>query len=252
MKIAIINADFAKENLAKYGDFADMAVTMLEQTRAARDEAEYVTFNVHKDHFPSLEQLRNFDGIYITGSQFDAFDTSTGWIVRLRELLSTVLTTEGFPPVAGVCFGHQIVASSLGCTVNRNVKGFEGGIVSVQLTPEAKKLGLLQKPGDNPVDSIQIAEIHNDIVYDVPSGYTNLGYSSKCAIQGLYRKNKLFTLQGHPEFVTDVVVSILRTMGTRKLLEDAEVKKLEHESFASTNDGYNAAAYLWKLFKLEI
>ncbi|SCU88461.1 LAFA_0E12838g1_1 [Lachancea sp. 'fantastica'] len=252
MKIAIINADFAQENLAKYGDFADMAVTMLEQTRDFGDEAEYVTYNAHKDQFPSIDQLRSYDGIYITGSKFDAFDTSIGWIIRLRDMLSTILTTDGFPPVAGVCFGHQIVAASLGCRVDRNVKGFEGGIVSVQLTPEAKRLGLLQKPGENPVDSIQMADVHNDIVYDMPTGYTNIGSSSKCSIQGLYKKSKVFTLQSHPEFVTDVVVSILHSKRTQKLLEEAQVKKMEQDSLMSVNDGYFAATFIWKLYKLEI
>ncbi|SCV03398.1 LAME_0H10110g1_1 [Lachancea meyersii CBS 8951] len=188
MRIVILNADSIKKNLQKYGDFASMAITMLEQTRDPIDKAEYVTFDVYKEEFPPLEELKGCSGIYITGSEFDAHHKSIPWIIRLRQLLNTVLTTEGFPPVAGVCFGHQIVAASLGSKVDRNDQGFEGGIVSVKLTEDAIKLGLLQKEDEKPVETVEIAEVHNDIVYDLPEGYKNIGYTSKCPIQGLYKK----------------------------------------------------------------
>ncbi|SCU87905.1 LADA_0E06942g1_1 [Lachancea dasiensis] len=252
MRVAILNCDFAKRYLEQYGDFADMAITMLEKTRGQCEMTDFTVYQVHKNEFPTLDILREFSGIYITGSESDSFDNSTPWIIRLRQLVAELLKNEDYPPIAGVCFGHQIVASSLGCKVARNVKGFEGGIVDLQLTSDAVNAGLFQRSPDSPTKNLKIVEVHHDIVYEVPQGYTNVGSSSKCSIQGLYKKNRLFTLQGHPEFVTEVSSRILDNMYQCNHLTSKERNDLEASSQKQDNQGYFAATYIWKLFCQDI
>lgn len=51
--------------------------------------------------------------------------------------------------------------------------------------------------------------MHKDIVYGYPSSVEELGYSPVCDNQGMYIKNKLITVQGHPEFTKEIVEEIL-------------------------------------------
>ena len=51
--------------------------------------------------------------------------------------------------------------------------------------------------------------MHRDIIADFPPGVEKLGSSVKCANQGMYQKNRVITVQGHPEFTHDIVEEIL-------------------------------------------
>lgn len=59
--------------------------------------------------------------------------------------------------------------------------------------------------------------MHRDIVYPTPSvtGPVNIGASSRCAIHGLYCKDRYISVQGHPEYNTKIVCNIVdaRTPG---------------------------------------
>ena len=50
--------------------------------------------------------------------------------------------------------------------------------------------------------------MHQDIVYTYPPGVERLGQTPKCDVQGMYVKNRLVTVQGHPEFNCDIVSEI--------------------------------------------
>ena len=51
--------------------------------------------------------------------------------------------------------------------------------------------------------------MHRDIVYDCPKGVELIGHSPRCEVQGMYAKNRLITIQGHPEFTKEIVSSII-------------------------------------------
>ncbi|CDF91922.1 ZYBA0S16-00122g1_1 [Zygosaccharomyces bailii CLIB 213] len=249
-KIVIFNADTAKPYLEKHwGDFSDMAIEMLESSRGETPLVEYVTYQVCLNEFPVIDDLKSPDviGIYITGSVQDSFSNSVKWIVKLREMMSIILQDENFPPVAGVCFGHQIVAASLGYKVDRNAAGLEIGVVPVHLTPEAIELGIFQDDR-NVTRTIFLSEVHGDVVYEVPEGFTNLGFTEKCSVQGLYKKNRVLTVQGHPEFSTDVDLLIMHHNMEAGLVSFEKYTEIEERSRRSKNQGPLVAKGLWKLF----
>lgn len=255
LKIAILNADKPKDHLKQWGDFADMAIKLLEETRQPQDQVEYVTFQVYKDDFPDLEDLKSsgYAGIYITGSVFDSFANDISWIVKMRQLLNTILTESGYPPVAGICFGHQIIAASLGCKVDRNPAGFEGGVVSIQLSPEAIGMGLFQKADCSGSEVLRLSEVHNDIVFEVPEGFINLGSSEKCQVQGFYKKGKVLSFQGHPEFVTEVALILAElSFKVNGAISKAELERIKDQTSRQQNDGVFASQYIWKLFRGEL
>ncbi|CAR25133.1 Glutamine amidotransferase type-1 domain-containing protein [Lachancea thermotolerans] len=255
-RIAIFNADEEKEPLKQWGDFADMAVTMLEASRdSSTPEVEYKIFQVYRNEFPTLEELKDngYIGLYITGSDYDAHDLETGWINKLRQFLRVMLHEPGYPPMTGVCFGHQIIATTMGCKVAPNPAGHEGGIAHLAVTDSAVEAGLFQKPEfDGPTKELYLSELHNDIVHEVPEGYINIASSEKCPIQGLYKKGLALTFQGHPEFITEAAIKCGESNYENGVITARELAEIRETGELHGNDGVFFAEYIWKLFKREI
>jgi hypothetical protein len=53
--------------------------------------------------------------------------------------------------------------------------------------------------------------MHRDIVNGMPDDAQQLASTDRCANQGMYKKGKYITVQGHPEFTHDIVQEILET-----------------------------------------
>lgn len=51
--------------------------------------------------------------------------------------------------------------------------------------------------------------MHRDAVPRLPPAVEGLGYSSRCNVQGMYRKARLLSVQGHPEFNEKIVDELL-------------------------------------------
>lgn len=62
--------------------------------------------------------------------------------------------------------------------------------------------------------------MHRDIVQDIPTGFDNLGTTGRCAVQGLYRPGRLFSLQGHPEFNEFIITKILDFRHEQGIFDD--------------------------------
>lgn len=198
-----------------------------------------------KNVFPQLSDLQKDEylGIYITGSKYDSFDNEIEWIMKLRSFLNEMLTSKTeYPPVAGICFGHQVIAAALGSSVGRNPKGFEGGVVSLKLNSVGQKLFGAQE--------LNLSEVHSDCVFDVPEGYQNWASSEKCQNQGFYRQNRVLTFQGHPEFNSDVAQKGLLKSQDKLTLE--EFNRYERQCQELDNNGIQAARNIWRLFLQKI
>jgi hypothetical protein len=76
--------------------------------------------------------------------------------------------------------------------------------------------------------------MHKDIVYGFPSSVEEIGYSPVCDNQGMYIKDKLITVQGHPEFTKEIVEEILKSrhskgIFTDMVFEDAMKRLTDHD-----------------------
>jgi len=76
--------------------------------------------------------------------------------------------------------------------------------------------------------------MHKDIVYGFPSSVEEIGYSPVCDNQGMYVKDKLITVQGHPEFTKEIVEEILNAryskgVFTDMVFEDAMKRLTDHD-----------------------
>lgn len=69
--------------------------------------------------------------------------------------------------------------------------------------------------------SLALHQMHKDIVYEYPEGVEQLAYTEKCAVQGMYAKDKLITVQGHPEFTEEIVRELLIARHGSGVFDDA-------------------------------
>lgn len=54
-------------------------------------------------------------------------------------------------------------------------------------------------------------QMHRDMIVELPTGTENLGSTAVCKIQGMYAPKRLITVQGHPEFTSEIVRELLET-----------------------------------------
>ena len=62
--------------------------------------------------------------------------------------------------------------------------------------------------------------MHRDVVHEVPEGCENLGFSPRCAVQGLYMSKRLWSVQAHPEFNEFIMSRILEARHNTGVFND--------------------------------
>ncbi|KAH9468521.1 hypothetical protein MJO29_004927 [Puccinia striiformis f. sp. tritici] len=166
--------------------------------------------------YPSPEILDKSIGLVISGSACNAYE-DIKWINELTKFTRKVIDGYARVKLIGICFGHQIMARSLGSKVARNPLGWEYGIYEIALNSIGKELFKV----DDGI--LKLHQVHRDIVNELPEGTYNLGTTSICKIQGIIKMNdpnpplnpndqsldynriRMICLQGHPEFNYDIL-----------------------------------------------
>ncbi|KAK6343981.1 hypothetical protein TWF696_007632 [Orbilia brochopaga] len=161
-----------------------------------------------EDTLPSFDTDR-FDAVLISGSRYNAW-ADDAWIVRLVDF--TKACVERKVPVIGICFGHQIVGRALGSVVNRNEAGWEVAPTALDLSEKGKEVF-----GQ---DTLTLHLMNRDIVRTCPSGLTILASTPKTEIHGLYQPGAIFTVQGHPEFESEITAELLKMRNDSKVIPD--------------------------------
>jgi GMP synthase-like glutamine amidotransferase len=64
--------------------------------------------------------------------------------------------------------------------------------------------------------------MHRDIVYEYPPEVEQLGYTDRCAVQGMYIEKRLITVQGHPEFTGEIMKVLMKLRHEMGLFNKAE------------------------------
>ncbi|KAK3502826.1 class I glutamine amidotransferase-like protein [Neurospora crassa] len=188
--------------------------------------SSYLTISAHDvvNNLSDYPSLSDIDAILITGSKHSAYENDP-WIVKLTEFVKKVLTEqegegEGdgdgdsddgsikqgrkkkIIKVIGVCFGHQIIGRALGQVVERNEKGWEVSVTPVGLTDVGRRLFEGR-------EELKIQQMHRDHVVGVPDGAQLLASTDVCENQGFVIPGRVLTVQGHPEFTTDIMEELL-------------------------------------------
>lgn len=83
--------------------------------------------------------------------------------------------------------------------------------------------------------------MHRDIVFEYPSHVEHLGHTDRCAVQGMYVKKRVITVQGHPEFNGDIVSELLQRRHDQGIFND-EMYDEGMSRVRKTHDGVQIGA----------
>jgi GMP synthase-like glutamine amidotransferase len=212
-KVAILETDQPMPSVAeKHGSYGSQFQRLLLQGGLDLSAVLKKYDVVNKQEYPDLAGL---DAILLTGSRYSAYEDAV-WILKLVDFTRKAI--EVGVKVVGICFGHQIVARALGVQVAPNEKGWELSALKIELTEKGQQVFPELRNG------ISIMQMHRDIVTSLPPDTELLASTEVCGIQGFYRENAIFTLQGHPEFVADLVAVLIHTREEVGILTESESK----------------------------
>ncbi|MFQ1902557.1 glutamine amidotransferase-related protein [Aeromonas veronii] len=187
MRLGILDCDRLDPDLAdRFGPvYSEMFIRGFV---ALAPELEFRVWSALDGELP--EDLHECDAWLITGSRHDAY-SDIPWIQALRAWIRQAHDAD--VKLAGVCFGHQVIAQALGGEVVKSTKGWGLG---VSVHPM-----LADEPWMAPArDQIRILASHQDQVALLPPGATRLAGNDFCPNFMFLQGNNIVAIQGHPEF----------------------------------------------------
>ena len=195
MKIGILLVGRASEDLVdEYGTYAEMLIALI---NTEEQVFEFKTFNILDDEFP--KDHLECDGWIVTGSPHGVYEDHS-WIPTVSRLINNVY--EANLPIFGVCFGHQLIAQALGGHVEKSEKGWGLGLHTYQVNNKPEYMSNLS-------EEVTLNICHQDQVLRPPQGATVYAKSEFCENAGFYIKDKVLTMQAHPEFLVDFTKALL-------------------------------------------
>ncbi|WP_417601117.1 type 1 glutamine amidotransferase [Pararhodobacter oceanensis] len=187
MKIGILQTGYAPDILLETGDYPQLFERLL-----AGQGFEFETFKVVDMEFPAA--VTACDGWLITGSKHGVYEDHA-FIPPLEDFIRDAFKAE--VPVAGVCFGHQIMAQALGGQVEKFSEGWAIGATDYHF-------------GDQ---TVRLNAWHQDQVIRPPEGAQTVGHSEFCRHAALSYGAKGYSVQPHPEFDADFISGLITHRG---------------------------------------
>ena len=152
------------------------------------------------------------DGWVIPGSRRSVYDDDP-WIGRLEQWTAEALDRR--TPIAGVCFGHQMVGRVMGAPVEKYEGGWNIGAIDYEVT--AQPGWVSEMP-----ERYRLIASHQDQVLELPAGAELVATSERCAVAAYTVDDHVLCVQGHPEFVPDLAGSLYRSRVERIGAEPVE------------------------------
>lgn len=169
----------------------------------AQNTSDYSTYNM-------------VSGIIITGALENVTDNHS-WMLPLKQFI--LENYQNNTPILGVCFGHQIIADTLGGKVDFNTNGGEFGIEEITLKQPTNFFDF-QLP-----NKFKAYLTHYQSVVSLPKNAISYAESIREQNQITYYGNQTWGLQFHPEFTQVLHTFYLNRMN----------KKTEHTTIEQDN-----------------
>lgn len=158
-----------------------------------------------------LPDPRGMEAAIITGSPSGVYD-DLPWIGPLKAFVRAAYSAK--LPVVGVCFGHQILADTLGGDVRKSPKGWGVGRHTYEVLETRD--WMLGAGG-----SFSLVASHQDQVIAAPQSAVTLARSVHTDHAMLvYRDAPFMSVQGHPEF-SDSFASSLYSLRRGTIFSEA-------------------------------
>ena len=200
MRVCILETGKLPDQLEKkFGNYSSMFSNLFEQLNICID---LKTFEITRFQYPA--DPKEADLWLITGSSFGVYD-DLPWIQKLKEFIKHAIKEK--IALMGICFGHQIIAETMGGEVQKSEKGWGVGVQRYERIFEpawAQKLG----------PSFSGYASHQDQIINPPNSSHTVYGSSFCphAILTYGNKDKpsAISIQSHPEFSNKLLKRIIK------------------------------------------
>lgn len=174
---------------------------------------DYRFFDVQQGQLPAAFEC---DAYLITGSKAGVYD-DLPWIAPLQAWIKASFSRN--EKIMGVCFGHQLLAHSLGGFAGKSEKGWGVGLHQARLENTPTNT-------EHNHSVLTLIYSHQDQVERLPAGATRIASSDFCENAAFYIDERILAFQGHPEFSVDFTKRLLSRradlIGTAKLQQKLE------------------------------
>jgi len=159
-----------------------------------------------------------------------------GLISKITPVIEFIISKD--IPTLGLCFGHQLIANTLGSKIVVDKNLAESDVVEIELTEEGEKDPLFKGLGKK----FFAIEGHKASVKDLPDNAVHLAKTAKCSINGFRIGKNIYSLQFHAELsrqdyldrVALYPAYIANTVNKEKSTQEIELKaKKILENFVS-------------------
>ena len=186
MKIGILETGLLNEAFVdQFDPYPVMFASLLDR---AKQDFEYRTYSVVRGEMP--ESIDECDGWLITGSRFGAYE-KLDWMEALEAFIREL--HRGSMPLAGICFGHQIIALVRGGVVEKSDKGWGIGIASNEIAGNPS--WMIKPPA-----GLNMLSSHQDQVTQLPGDTQIIAQSDFCPYFVVQWGDHFLSIQGHPEW----------------------------------------------------
>lgn len=199
MKIGIMECGPVPEALR--GTYISYPAMFASQLAPLLPAASFETISVvNGEALPAADAL---DAWLLTGSRHGVYDPLP-WIAPLKDFIRDAAAKKR--PMAGICFGHQIIAEALGGKVEKAAQGFRIGMEQYDTTLGRDGLG-------GAAQSIAMPAFHQDQVIVQPPDSEVVARSAACAYAALrYTSAPVLSVQFHPEFSRAYLADLIAVM----------------------------------------
>ena len=159
-------------------------------------------YQVQQGELPT--DLSECDAWLITGSKAGVYE-SHPWIAALQAWIKEAYQKQ--QRLLGVCFGHQLLAHTLGGKAIKNPDGWGIGVHTAELLYVAQCFR-------DPKREINLLYSHQDQVVELPPEAHCFLSSDFCRYAGFIIPERVFTVQGHPEFTPEYLKRLLHRRQT--------------------------------------
>jgi GMP synthase-like glutamine amidotransferase len=207
--LGILNVDQLSAPL--HEDYISYSVMFQRLLHVAQSDLQFRTYNVVNSELPDTP--KECDAWLITGSRKGVYDEDQ-WIQSLRNWIA--LCDQQKARLIGICFGHQLIADTLGGRAEKSEKGWGLGVMPVKIVKQKAWM----KPA---LKGYSLIVSHQDQVTALPPHAEKLAGSDFCEYAAFSIGEHILCFQGHPEFTKDYS---RRLMALRRgVLTDQQINK---------------------------
>ena len=217
------------------GDYVSYGTMFTRYFAALGIHLNYRFYQVQKGELP--QDLTECDAYLITGSKAGVYD-DLPWIAPLQDWVKQAHAAER--KLIGICFGHQLLAHTLGGYAARSPKGWGIGVHTTRI--EHHPLWM----NDN-LSHMRLIYSHRDQVETLPPGATRMASSEFCENAAFYIGTRVMAFQGHPEFTAEYA---RRLLPRRQMCIGEEIYQRGMSTLDQPNDSERVGRWLGEFITL--